>query len=65
MRTRPATHAEAVYLARAFNLNIETVWEIIRKEPFSSYVELEIALHRHIAERRKSDIETDCGIPAI
>jgi len=64
MRTRRFTHAEAVYLARTLNMEIETVWEIIRHVPFSSFVELEMAVHRHIAENRKVDVETDCGIPA-
>jgi hypothetical protein len=42
---RPPTHPEAVYLARALNLNIETVWEIIRPLRFSSYTDLELAVH--------------------
>ncbi len=43
--TRLATHAEAVYIARALNLRIETVWQIIQGLPFSSFNELELAVH--------------------
>ncbi len=65
MRTRRITHAEAVYLARTLNLEIETVWEIIRNVPFSSFVELEMAVHRHIAEHRNAEVESDYGIPTV
>jgi hypothetical protein len=53
METRPATHPEAVYLARALNLNIETVWEIIRHSPFFSYADLELAARNYVARPSK------------
>jgi len=46
MEQRIATHAEAVFIARALNLRIETVWEIIRGLPFTTYADLETAVHR-------------------
>lgn len=63
MGSRPITHAEAVYIARALNLNIEAVWEIIRHESFSSYSDLELTIHRHMAKSREVEIDTDCGVP--
>lgn len=45
MRTRLTTHAEAVYIARALNLRIETVWQIIQDLPYTSYNDLELAVH--------------------
>lgn len=50
METRSATHAEAVYLARALDLNIEAVWRIIRHVPFSSFADLEFAVRHAIAK---------------
>ena len=46
MEQRIATHAEAVFIARALNLRIETVWEIIRGLPFTTYADLETAVHK-------------------
>jgi hypothetical protein len=53
METRPTTHAEAVYLARTLNLKIESVWEAIRHRSFSSFADLELALHSLIAKPRE------------
>jgi hypothetical protein len=65
METRPATHAEAVYLARALNLNIETVWEIIRHLPSSSYADLEIAVRNHIARLQKPAMDQDHSLSSV
>jgi hypothetical protein len=46
MEQRIATHAEAVFIARALNIRIETVWEIIRGLPFTTYADLETAVHK-------------------
>ena len=46
MEQRIATHAEAVFIARALNLRIETVWEIIRGLPYTTYADLETAVHK-------------------
>jgi hypothetical protein len=46
MEQRIATHAEAVFIARALNLRIEAVWEIIRGLPFTTYADLETAVHK-------------------
>jgi hypothetical protein len=51
MEKRIATHAEAVFIARALNLRIETVWEIIRGLPYSTYTELETAVHKSFLQR--------------
>jgi len=45
MQSRKATHAEAVYVARALNLHIESVWQIIQGLPYTHYAELETAVH--------------------
>lgn len=45
MQTRTATHAEAVYVARALNLHIEAVWRIIQGMRFAQYADLELAVH--------------------
>jgi hypothetical protein len=51
MEQRIATHAEAVFIARALNLRIETVWEIIRGLPFATYADLETAVHNSFLQR--------------
>ncbi len=51
MEQRIATHAEAVFIARALNLRIETVWEIIRGLPYTTYADLETAVHRSFLQR--------------
>ncbi len=51
MEQRIATHAEAVFIARALNLRIETVWEIIRELPYTTYTELETAVHKAFLQR--------------
>ena len=65
MQTRPATHAEAVYLARALNLNIETVWSTIRPQPSASYAELERAAQRYIARQQQPAPRTDRNLPPV
>jgi len=59
MQTRPATHAEAVYLARALNLNIETVWRTLRPQPAASYAELERAAQRYVARQQEPPVRDD------
>ena len=49
MSSRLATHAEAVYIARSLNLNIEAVWEVIRRIEFTSYGDMESAVHDHFS----------------
>jgi hypothetical protein len=65
MNTRHATHAEAVYIARALNLNIESVWEAIRNMPFSSYADLELAVHRHFARHKKAAMDRDHSLTSV
>jgi hypothetical protein len=48
---KQATHSDAVYIARFLNLNIETVWEIIRGMKYSSQNELEMAVHHAFLHR--------------
>jgi hypothetical protein len=52
MHSRLATHAEAVYVARALNLHIEAVWQIIQGLHFASYTDLELAVHSAFLERQ-------------
>jgi hypothetical protein len=52
MHSRLATHAEAVYVARALNLHIEAVWQIIQGLHFASYTDLELAVHNAFLERQ-------------
>ena len=54
MQSRKATHAEAVYVARALNLHIESVWQIIQGLPFTHYAELETAVHSAFLPHRES-----------
>jgi len=49
MSSRLATHAEAVYIARSLNLKIEDVWEVVRRTEFTSYGDLESAVHDHFS----------------
>jgi hypothetical protein len=65
METRHATHAEAVYLARAHNLSIESVWEIIRNLPFSSYADLELAVHMHAARQNEPAMDHDHSLTSV
>jgi hypothetical protein len=58
MHPRLATHAEAVYVARALNLHIEAVWQIIQGLHYANYADLELAVHnaflaRHAGMNRK------------
>lgn len=46
MGHRKATHAEAVYIARALNLHIDTVWNIIEGMTYTTFADLEMAVHR-------------------
>jgi hypothetical protein len=52
MHHRIATHAEAVYVARALNLQIEAVWQVIRGQRFASYADLELVVHTAFLQRR-------------
>jgi hypothetical protein len=65
METRQATHAEAVYLARALNLNIEAVWEIIRRLPTSSYAELELAVRNHVPQPQQPALDHDHTLSSV
>jgi hypothetical protein len=65
METRPITHAEAVYLARAMNLEIQTVWEITRNVPFSSYSDLESTIRRQVAGGVNTEMENDFRVPSF
>lgn len=51
MHSRLATHAEAVYVARALNLHIEAVWQIIQGSRFASYADMELAVHSAFMEQ--------------
>jgi hypothetical protein len=65
METRRPTHAEAVFIARALNLHIEMVWEILRDVPFSSYAELELTVRTHVNPEHTAHVELDCSVPSI
>jgi hypothetical protein len=52
MHQRIATHAEAVYVARALNLQIEAVWQIIQGRHYTSYADLELVVHTAFLQRR-------------
>jgi hypothetical protein len=52
MQPRVATHAEAVYVARALNLQIETVWQIIQGRSYANYADLELVVHTACQQRR-------------
>lgn len=52
MHPRIATHAEAVYVARALNLQIETVWQIIKGKPYATYTDLELVVHNAFQQRQ-------------
>jgi hypothetical protein len=52
MHSRIATHAEAVYVARALNLQIETVWHIIQGKPYATYADLELVVHNAFQQRQ-------------
>ena len=52
MHPRVATHAEAVYVARALNLQIETVWQIVQGRPYANYADLELVVHAAFQQRR-------------
>ncbi len=54
MDHRRATHAEAVYVARALNLPIETVWQVVQGRPYATYTDLELVVHA-AALRRPTD----------
>jgi hypothetical protein len=51
MPSRPATHAEAVFIARSLNLSIEAVWEVIRNIECTSSTDLELAVQDHYSRR--------------
>jgi len=65
METRPITHGEAVYLARALNLEIQTVWEITRNVPFSSYSDMESSIRRHLAGCENTEVDNDFRVPSF
>jgi hypothetical protein len=52
MHHRIATHAEAVYVARALNLQIEAVWQIIQGRHYATYADLELVVHNAFLQRR-------------
>jgi hypothetical protein len=53
MHNRIATHAEAVYVARALNLQIEAVWQIIQGRPYATYADLELVVHTAFLHRQQ------------
>lgn len=54
---KQATHGDAVYIARFLNLNIETVWEIIRGMKYSTQNELEMAVHHAFLNKRPASLD--------
>ena len=52
MDHRIATHAEAVYVARALNLHIEAVWQIIQGRHYATYADLELVVHNAFLQRQ-------------
>jgi hypothetical protein len=54
MGNRKATHAEAVYIARALNLHIDTVWTIIEGMTYTTFADLEMAVHRAFLQHPES-----------
>jgi hypothetical protein len=58
MDHRLATHAEAVYVARALNLQIEAVWQIIQGRHYETYADLELVVHtaflQHQSDQHRS-----------
>lgn len=52
MDHRIATHAEAVYVARALNLQIEAVWQIIQGRHYATYADLELVVHNAFLQRQ-------------
>jgi hypothetical protein len=65
METRFTTHAEAVYVARVLNLPIETVWEILRTVPFSSYAELELTVRTSLDRSLTPGTDDEFASPAF
>jgi hypothetical protein len=65
METRKPTHAEAVFVARALNLKIETVWGILQHVPFSSYADLETTVRNNIDPNTTSSVREDCEVPTV
>jgi hypothetical protein len=58
MHQRVATHAEAVYVARALNLQIEAVWQIIQGRPYANYADLELVVHNAFQQRQSDTIRS-------
>ncbi len=52
MHQRVATHAEAVYVARALNLQIEAVWQLIQGKPYATYTDLEVVVQNAFLQQR-------------
>ena len=52
MDHRQATHAEAVYVARALNLPIEAVWQVIQGRHYGTYADLELVVHTALQQRQ-------------
>jgi|WetSurMetagenome_2_1015567.scaffolds.fasta_scaffold1366505_2 hypothetical protein len=65
MEERKPTHAEAVFIARALNLKIETVWGILQHVPFTSYADMETAVTNNIDSDSASGIEEDYKVPSV
>lgn len=58
MDHRQATHAEAVYVARALNLPIEAVWQVIQGRHYASYADLELVVHTALQQRQMNQQRT-------
>ena len=43
---QPATEADALLIVRFLNLYVETAWKTTRGMKYSSYAELEMAVHK-------------------
>lgn len=54
MDHRRATHAEAVYVARALNLPIERVWQVVQGRAYATYADLEHVV-QHAVQQRQSN----------
>ena len=52
MDHRIATHAEAGYVARARNRQIEAVWQIIQGRHYATYADLELVVHNAFLQRQ-------------
>lgn len=55
----PATEADALLIVRFLNLYVETVWKTTRGMKYSSYAELEMAVHKAFLARLPPRIDTN------